>query len=58
VLLLQFGDRRAWDATLGNFGNFNEPYYRGYISTDLGEPLLVHCKGTTYVGSACEVLHC
>ena len=32
----QLGDRKEWDATLGGFGDFNEPYYRNYITTDLG----------------------
>ncbi|KAK9867234.1 hypothetical protein WJX84_008109 [Apatococcus fuscideae] len=32
----QLGDRPEWDATLGGFGNFNEPYYVNYIATDLG----------------------
>ena len=36
---VQFGDRTAWDKTLGNFSNFNEPYYLSYITEDLGEPL-------------------
>lgn len=34
---VQYGDRESFDATLGNFTNFNEPYYQGYISTDIGE---------------------
>lgn len=25
---VQLGDRPAWDKTLGNFGNLNEPHYR------------------------------
>jgi hypothetical protein len=25
---VQLGDRSAWDKTLGNFGNLNEPHYR------------------------------
>ncbi len=25
---VQLGDRRAWDKTMGYFGEFNEPYYR------------------------------
>lgn len=32
----QLGDRDAFDATLANFGDFNEPYYRTYVATDLG----------------------
>lgn len=35
---VQFGDRTAWDKTLGNFSNFNEPYYLSYITEDLGAP--------------------
>lgn len=33
---VQYGDRTAWDKTLGNFSNFNEPYYLSYITEDLG----------------------
>lgn len=33
---VQYGDRSAWDKTLGNFSNFNEPYYLTYIREDLG----------------------
>lgn len=33
----QLGDRPRNDKFAGNFGAFNEPYYRDYISTDLGE---------------------
>ncbi len=36
----QLGDRPEWDATLGGFGNFNEPDYCNNISTDLGKPSL------------------
>jgi hypothetical protein len=25
---VQLGDRSAWDKTLSNFGNLNEPHYR------------------------------
>ncbi|KAK9815034.1 hypothetical protein WJX73_005595 [Symbiochloris irregularis] len=32
----QLGDRPQWDATMGGFSNFNEPYYRSFIATDLG----------------------
>ena len=32
----QLGDRPEWDKTIGNFSNFNEPYYRNYVSCDLG----------------------
>jgi ubiquinone/menaquinone biosynthesis C-methylase UbiE len=34
---VQLGDRAAFDATLGGFGDFNEPYYRDYLGVDLGE---------------------
>jgi ubiquinone/menaquinone biosynthesis C-methylase UbiE len=34
---VQYGDRECFDATLGAFSNFNEPYYQAYISTDLGK---------------------
>jgi ubiquinone/menaquinone biosynthesis C-methylase UbiE len=33
---VQTGDRPEWDATIGNFSNFNEPYYRSFINNDLG----------------------
>lgn len=33
---VQLGDRSAWDKTLGNFGNLNEPHYRNYIACDMG----------------------
>mmetsp|Transcript_13724 Transcript_13724/g.41468 ORF Transcript_13724/g.41468 Transcript_13724/m.41468 type:complete len:561 (+) Transcript_13724:174-1856(+) len=33
---VQLGDREAFDPTLGNFENFNEPYYGTYIAEDLG----------------------
>lgn len=35
---IQLGDRPALDANLGRFGDFNEPYYRSYISEDFGAP--------------------
>ncbi|CAG9465589.1 unnamed protein product [Pedinophyceae sp. YPF-701] len=40
---VQLGDRRPanepdfYDEVIGNFGNFNEPYYRDYIRHDFGE---------------------
>lgn len=34
---VQLGDRPSMDDTLGNFGDFNEPFYRAYIERDLGE---------------------
>lgn len=33
---IQLGDREPLDRSIGRFGDFNEPHYRGYISTDLG----------------------
>lgn len=33
---VQLGDRPSMDETLGNFGDFNEPFYRAYIERDLG----------------------
>lgn len=33
---VQYGDREAFDLTLGAFTNFNEPYYAAYINTNLG----------------------
>ena len=33
---VQLGDRHSMDETLGNFGDFNEPFYRAYIERDLG----------------------
>ena len=38
---VQYGDRLTFDKTLGNFSNFNEPYYLTYIREDLGA-LLTH----------------
>lgn len=33
---VQLGDRATMDETLGNFGDFNEPFFRAYIERDLG----------------------
>lgn len=33
---VQLGDRPYQDDVIGNFGNFAEPHYRGYIRTDFG----------------------
>lgn len=33
---VQTGDRPSWDNSIGNFQSFNEPYYRCYVSCDLG----------------------
>lgn len=33
---VQLGDRSAFDATLGRFSDFNEPFYGTYINEDLG----------------------
>ena len=55
---VQTGDRPEWDATIGNFGNFNEPYYRSYIDEDIGS--LFQDAGftpdTKWVCSASKVL--
>ena len=34
---VQLGDRPCYDATLGGFKQFNEPYYENYLQTNLGE---------------------
>lgn len=34
---VQLGDRPCFDATLGGFSQFNEPYYENYLITSLGE---------------------
>ncbi|GLC55741.1 hypothetical protein PLESTB_001020700 [Pleodorina starrii] len=55
---VQTGDRPAWDKTLGVFGDFNEPYYRNYISCDLGamfEDAGFQCD-TKYLCSASKTL--
>lgn len=33
---VQLGDRATMDETLGNFGDFNEPFFRAYIERNLG----------------------
>jgi ubiquinone/menaquinone biosynthesis C-methylase UbiE len=33
---VQIGDRPAWDASIGAFGDFNEPHYRNYVACDVG----------------------
>lgn len=33
---IQLGDRPVQDDVIGNFGNFAEPHYRGFIRTDFG----------------------
>ena len=47
---VQRGDRPSMDDTLGNFGDFNEPFYRAYIDRDLGE--LFESVGLTCVAKA------
>lgn len=45
---VQLGDRPSMDDTLGNFGDFNEPFYRAYIERDLGalfEGVGLECVG-------------
>jgi len=34
---IQLGDRPDRDARIGRFGDFNEPWYRDYVRTDLGQ---------------------
>ena len=36
---IQLGDRERLDANLGRFGDFNEPFYRTYITEDFGARL-------------------
>mmetsp|Transcript_8605 Transcript_8605/g.23334 ORF Transcript_8605/g.23334 Transcript_8605/m.23334 type:complete len:511 (-) Transcript_8605:150-1682(-) len=47
---VQRGDRPSMDDTLGNFGDFNEPFYRAYIERDLGG--LFESVGLTCVAKA------
>jgi hypothetical protein len=47
-----------WDATLGAFGNFNEPHYRNFIACDFGALFKAagfDC-GTKIVASASKTL--
>lgn len=37
---VQLGDRSAFDATLGKFSDFNEPFYGSYINEDLGSLMM------------------
>ena len=37
---VQSGDRLSYDATLGRFGDFNEPYYRSYIVDDIAQAFI------------------
>lgn len=37
---VQTGDRLSYDATLGRFGDFNEPYYRSYIADDIAQAFI------------------
>lgn len=37
---VQSGDRLSYDATLGRFGDFNEPYYRSYIADDIAQAFI------------------
>mmetsp|Transcript_95 Transcript_95/g.224 ORF Transcript_95/g.224 Transcript_95/m.224 type:complete len:154 (-) Transcript_95:178-639(-) len=34
---IQLGDRPVLDANIGNFQAFNEPYYRDYVSSNIGQ---------------------
>ncbi len=36
---IQLGDRERLDSNLGRFGDFNEPFYRTYITEDFGARL-------------------
>jgi hypothetical protein len=38
---VQLGDRSAWDKTLGNFGNLNEPHYRWAAACTRGGGVLL-----------------
>lgn len=40
---IQLGDRERLDANLSRFGDFNEPFYRTYISEDFGARPLPVC---------------
>ncbi len=49
---IQLGDRPSLDKNLARFEEFNEPYYRSYVSEDLGarckpscSPLFLHVLG-------------
>lgn len=54
----QLGDRQALDGTIGQFGDFNEPHYRNYIGTEIGEMFVsagLRC-GMKVVGSTTKSL--
>lgn len=54
----QLGDRPCFNDTMGNFGDFNEPYYRSYIAEDLGalfQEAGLEC-GMKVVGSTTKTL--
>lgn len=55
---VQFGDRLSFDASLGRFGDFNEPYYRSFIAEDFGQ-LFMDCGlecDEKLLGSSTKVL--
>jgi ubiquinone/menaquinone biosynthesis C-methylase UbiE len=55
---MQLGDRPIFDATMANFGDFNEPFYRGYVAEDLGALFVeagLECD-TKVVGSTTKTL--
>lgn len=55
---VQVGDREAYDNSIGNFGDFQEPFYRDYINTPLGpvfEAAGLKC-GMKLVGSSSKTL--
>lgn len=55
---IQLGDRLAFDAGIGKFGDFNEPYYRTFIAEDFGQMFMdsgLEC-GEKLLGSSTKVL--
>ena len=55
---MQLGDRDSMDATMGRFGDFNEPYYRTFIAEDLGK-MFMECGlecGEKLLASSTKVL--
>ena len=54
----QLGDRLPMDASMGKFGDFNEPYYRTFIAEDFGK-MFKECGlecGEKVLGSSTKVL--
>lgn len=55
---MQLGDRLSMDASMGRFGDFNEPYYRTFIAEDLGK-MFMECGlecGEKLLASSTKVL--